>query len=72
MQVQLKDDMVIVEGKKQETDALLVQVCVRSCHSVLRNHTVVDLWVIPYLTDALLVQVGQESAIADERAMSTF
>ncbi len=37
MQVQLKDDLVIVEGKKAETDALLVQ-------------------------------VGQESAIADEQA----
>ena len=37
MQVQLKDDLVVVEGKKKETDLLLVQ-------------------------------VGQESAIADEQA----
>eukprot|EP00966_Prymnesium_polylepis_P000482 11292-Prymnesium_polylepis.1 len=37
MQIQLKDDMVVVEGKKKETDLLLVQ-------------------------------VGQESAIADEQA----
>ena len=37
MQVQLKDEQVVVEQKKEETDALLVQ-------------------------------VGQESAVADEQA----